>query len=130
MPESRAQQPFERRDDFLELGEHQQFFLTAGDGLGDFAQAREFTAVVLVVGAVAQPLRGVIANLLEAHEEGEHQSPPRDPVVGLFQPLLQFVDGGLIERRLFARQMAKGLTSVLSGRSAIMLLSVLRCRRI
>jgi hypothetical protein len=33
----------------------------------------------------------------------------RDPVAGLFQPFFQLGDGGLIERRLFARQVAEGL---------------------
>ena len=114
-PERRAEQPFQRRDDLLELGEHQQLFLTAGDGLGDFAQARKFAAVVFVIGAVAQPLRGMIANLLEAHEQGQHQPPPRDPVAGLLQALLQLGDRGLIERRLLAGQMAEGLDLGLVG---------------
>jgi hypothetical protein len=67
-PECRCEQPPQGRNDLLELGEHEKLILAARNGLADFSQALEFAAVVFVIGAVTQPLRRMIANLLEAHQ--------------------------------------------------------------
>src|SRR5208282_6334037 len=84
-PERRREQPLQGRNDLLELGEHQKLFLAARDGLADFPKALEFAAVVFVIGAVAQPLRRMIANLLEAHQQRQHQPPSRNPIARLLQ---------------------------------------------
>ena len=63
---------------FLELGENQRLFLAAGYFFRQFAEACEFPAVVRIKGVIAQPLAWVIADLFEAHEEGEDQSASLD----------------------------------------------------
>jgi len=68
-PEHRAEKSGERLGGLAELREHEDLFLLGGDDLGDLAQAREFAAVRLGPRGVAQPLRGVVAELLEAHQE-------------------------------------------------------------
>src|SRR5208283_4077646 len=59
--EFRSEQSLQRRDDLLELGEDQELFLAAGDGLGDLHEATKFAAAFGVIRAVAEPLRWVIA---------------------------------------------------------------------
>ena len=111
----RREQPLQGRNDLLELGEHEKLFLAACDGLADFPQALKFAAVVFVIGAVAQPLRRVIANLLQAHQRGQHQPPSRNPVTRLLQVFLQLADRALIKRGLLAGQMAEGFDLRLVG---------------
>ena len=57
----------------------------------------------------------MIANLLEAHQRGQHQPPSRNAITRLFQVLLQLGDCGLIERRLPTGQMAEGFDLCLVG---------------
>ena len=44
------------------------------DDLGDLAQPGQFAAVRLAPRFIAQPLRRMIADLLEAHQRGEHDA--------------------------------------------------------
>ena len=80
----------------------------------ELAQARPLAAVVLGPGAVAQPLRRVVADLLEAHEEGEHQPLALD-ALGVLELLGQLLDGLLVERGLLAAELAEGLDLGLVG---------------
>ena len=94
------------------------------------AQALELAAVLRVVVAVAEPLRRVVADLLEAHQVGQHHAacrwmpsacasasrPGRAPTARRAPP------AACSGRR-------RPLTSVLSGRSAMTRLSVLSRRR-
>ena len=110
-----AEERGERRGHLAELGEDQHLLLPGGDHLGDLAQARELAAVGFGPGAVAQPLRGMVADLLEAHEEGQHEPPAlrcRRPASSCSR---QLVDGLLVERGLLAAQLAEGLDLGLVG---------------
>ena len=78
------------------------------------AQARELAAVLLRPGAVAEPLRGMVADLLQAHEQGEHDAPALD-AVGVLELLGELVDRLLVERGLLAAQRAEGLHLGLVG---------------
>src|SRR5262249_20714287 len=73
-PEHGAEECCERCGRLLELSEDQRLLLARGHDLRDVAKARELAAVLLGPGAVAEPLRGMVANLLEAHEEGQHDA--------------------------------------------------------
>ena len=87
---SAAQKRRQRRRGFLELGEHQHLLLPRGHGLGDLTQARKLAAGLGRPGAVAQPLRGMVADLLQSHQEREHQALALH-ALGLLQRLLQGV---------------------------------------
>ena len=58
--------------------------------------------------AIAQPLRGVVADLLEAHQEGQHHALALD-AVGVFQRFGQFLHRLLVQRGLRLAQAAAGL---------------------
>ena len=81
---------------------------------GDLAQAGELAAVRFGPGAVAEPLRGMVADLLQAHQEGEHQAPPLH-AVDLLELVGQVLHRLLVERRLLAAQGAEGLHLGLVG---------------
>ena len=112
--EHRAQERRQRRRRLLELGEDQRLLLPGGDLLGDIAQARELAAVLLGPGTVAEPLRGMIADLLQAHEQREHHAPALD-AVDVFELVGEIVDRLLVERRLLAAQETEGLHLGLVG---------------
>ena len=59
------------------------------------------------VGAVAEPLRRVVADLLEPHQRGQHDAAPLD-AVGVLQLPGEVVDRLLVERGLLLRQAAEG----------------------
>ena len=67
-----------------------------------------FTAVGFGPGAVPEPLRGVVADLLQPHQEGEHQAPALH-AVDLLEPVAQVLHRLLVERRLLAAQWTEGL---------------------
>ena len=83
------------------------FLLALGDLLRQFAQAGELAAALRRVAAVAQPLRGMIADLLEPHDERQHEALPLD-AVRVVQRLGQFGDRLLVERRLRFGQRTPG----------------------
>src|SRR5207245_4546084 len=66
------------------------------------AQPRELAAPRLVPDALAQPVRRVIADLLEAHEVGQHQAAPLDALREARDGMLELVDRLLVERGLRA----------------------------
>src|SRR2546425_789338 len=77
-PEHARQERRQRVGGLTELGEHQRLLLLGGDRLGDLAQPGQLATSRLVPRAVAEPLRRVIADLLEAHEIREDQPAPLD----------------------------------------------------
>ena len=108
-PEHARQERRQRVGGLAELGEHQRLLLLGGDRLGDLAQPGQLAASLLVPRAVAEPLRRVIADLLEAHEVGQDQPAPLDALPAAGEHAFQLLDGLLIERRLRARQQAERL---------------------
>ena len=67
-----------------ELGEDQHLLLAGGDHLGDLAQAGPLAAVRLGPLAIVEPLRGVIADLLQAHQCRQHDALAPD-AIGILQ---------------------------------------------
>src|SRR2546422_4762132 len=84
------------------LREHEHLLLLRRHRVDDLAQPRELAAARLVPRTFAQPMRGVVADLLEAHEIGEHQTAPLDSLREPRDGALQLVDRLLIERGLRA----------------------------
>ena len=76
--EDLAEKRRQRRGDLAELGEHQHLLLLGRDDLGDLAQPRQLAAVGLRPATIAEPLRRMIADLLEAHQGREHEAPALD----------------------------------------------------
>ena len=109
-----AEERRQRRGHLPELGEDEHLLLPGGDHLGDLAQPRELAAVLLGPGAVAEPLRGMVADLLEPHQEGEHDAPALD-AVGVVELVGEVVHRLLVERRLLAAQRAERLHLGLVG---------------
>src|SRR4051794_18984129 len=68
--EHRAEECRQRRSCLLELGEDEGFLLPGGNDLRDVAQTRELAAVLLRPSPIAEPLRWMIADLLQPHESG------------------------------------------------------------
>src|SRR5207249_8366140 len=68
----------------------------------DLAQPRELAAARLVPDALAQPVCRVIADLLEAHEVGQHQAASLDALREARDGMLELVDRLLVERGLRA----------------------------
>lgn len=65
----------QRRYHFAELGEHQRLLLARRDNFGDFAEAGELAAVRRAPGAIVQPMRRMIADVLEPHQHWQHHAP-------------------------------------------------------
>ena len=55
-------------DDFAELGEDEDAFLTVGEFRAEFGEAGEFSAIGRGIDAISTPVAGVIADLFEAHK--------------------------------------------------------------
>src|SRR5262245_23836530 len=85
----------------LKLGEDQHLLLARSDLLGDCAQAGELAAVVLGPAPIAEPLRGMIADLLETHQEGQHE-PATLHAINLLKLVSERLHALLVERRLRA----------------------------
>ena len=68
-PKHRPQESRQRRRHFPELSEDEYLLLLGRDDLGDVAQAGPLATVFLGPGAVAQPLRRVVTDLFEPHQE-------------------------------------------------------------
>ena len=85
-PKDPAQKRSQRRGHFAELGEHQHLFLPRCHDLGNLPQAGQFAAVLLGPGLVVQPLRGMIADLLQPHQHGQDHALALN-ALGFFQAL-------------------------------------------
>jgi hypothetical protein len=92
----------------------ERLLLSGADHLRDVAQSRELAAVLLGPGAVAEPLRGMVADLLQPHEESEDDAPAFHSI-DVFELAGEVVHRLLVERRLLAAQGQKTFTSVLSA---------------
>ena len=68
-PKHRPKESRQRSGHLPELGEDEYLLLLGRDDLGDVAQAGPLAAVFLGPGAVAQPLRRVVTDLFEPHQE-------------------------------------------------------------
>ena len=103
-----AQESRQRRCHLLELGEDQHLLLPCRDFFRDFPQARELAAVRLGPCVVAQPLRGMIANLFQPHQQRKHDAATLDSI-RLFELTGKIVDCLLIQRHLLSAQQTEGL---------------------
>ncbi len=112
--ENLAQEGGQRTGHLAKLGEDQHLLLLGGDHLGDFAQARPFAAVLLRPDVVAQPLRGMVADLLEPHQHRQHDALALD-ALGLLQAFRQVLDGLGVQRGLPAAEAAQRLDLGLVG---------------
>ena len=75
---------------------------------------RPFAAVFLRPDIVVQPLRGMIADLLQPHQHRQHDALALD-ALGLLQALRQVLDGLAVQRRLPAAEAAQRLDLGLVG---------------
>jgi hypothetical protein len=107
--EEAGQEGGQRLGGLAELREHQDLLLLRRHRLDDLSQSRKLAASRLVPGALARPVRGVVADLLEPHQIGEDQAAPLDALGEPRDGTPQLVDGPLIERGLPARQEAERL---------------------
>ena len=112
--EHRGQERRQRRGHLLELGEDERLLLPGADHLRDVAQSRELAAVLLGPGAVAEPLRGMVADLLQPHEESEDDAPAFHSI-DVFELAGEVVHRLLVQRRLLAAQGAECLHLGLVG---------------
>src|SRR6266581_3067708 len=93
--------------DLTVLGKYQNFLLLGGDFLAQFAQTMEFAAVSRRISPIAEPLRGVVADLFKPGQKGQDNAAALDAFDLRFQTLGQFIDRLLINRRLAAGQWTK-----------------------
>ena len=113
-PEHGAQERRQWRRRLLELGEDKRLLLPGGDHLRDVAQTCELAAVLLGPRTVAEPLRGMVADLLQPHEKGQHDASALHPI-DLFELAGEIVHRLLVKRRLLAAQGAEGFHLGLVG---------------
>src|ERR1700687_1847560 len=102
LPEKRGN----RLGRLAELGEHEHLLLLGSDHFRELAQAREFPALGFDPRTVAEPLRWMMADLLEAHQERQYDAfAPHGlrPIEGL----RQFLYRPLVKRRLRGAQVTK-----------------------
>ncbi len=90
---------------FAKLREHDQLVLARRDRLAQLSETHELAAVAGLVLAVSEPLRGMIADLLEAHQEGQHDAASFD-ARELPQNPPHLVDGFMVEGRLVLAEQA------------------------
>ncbi len=93
-----------------ELGEDQGAILHAQHLLQHLRQALQLAGAPRQRGAIAQKLRRMIANLLQAQKRAQHRPLPRElrfaRLLGIRHALQRFRHHRLIERRLLLRQRA------------------------
>ena len=104
-PKTAPRKRSQRCGHFAELREDEHFVLSRRNDLRDLSQSGELAAVGLAPRSIAQPVRGVIADLLEAHQRREHDAATFHPL-GSLELGRQLGHRLLVERRLFARQVA------------------------
>src|SRR5260370_34049782 len=98
-PEYRTEKGRERRRCLAKLGEDQRFLLPSGNDFCDVAQAAELAAVLLTPCTVAEPLRRMVADLLESHQERQNHTSALHSF-GVLQRTAELSYGLLVERRL------------------------------
>src|SRR5207247_2234552 len=81
--EERSKERRKRCGHLAELREDEHFLLLRGDDLRYLAQSGQLAAVGLTPRSIAEPLRRMIADLLEAHQRCEHDAPTLHPVSSL-----------------------------------------------
>src|SRR5437867_10272879 len=99
-PGAAEHRPEERRDGsrhLSKLAEDEHLLLPGRDDLRDVPQARPLAAVYLGPRTVAKPLRRVVADLLEPHQERQDEALAPD-ALGELELRGHFLDGLLIER--------------------------------
>jgi hypothetical protein len=77
------------------LRENEHLLLLGGDHLRELAQAREFPALLFRPRTVSEPLRRMIANLLESHQERQHHALAAHSL-GLIERGCEFLDRPLV----------------------------------
>ena len=101
LAEHPRQVPRQRVGDFAVLGEDQDLLLARGDLLAQLAQPIELAAVRGRIGAVSEPLRGVVADLFEPGEKGQDDAAALNALhLRGLQPFRQIRHRLLIQRRL------------------------------
>ena len=90
------------------------FSCRAAIDLRDVAQTRELAAVLLSPRAVAEPLRWMVADLLQPHEKGQDDAPALHSI-DVFELAGQLFHCLLVKRRLLAAQGAEGFHLGLVG---------------
>ena len=104
-----TEQPLQGIADLGELGEQQQALALGHDLLDHLGDPLQLVGARLEEGAaVLEELGGVVADLLEPGQGGEHQPLPLD-AVGRLQLALHIVHHGLVERGLFRGEVAVDL---------------------
>src|SRR5207247_4342514 len=101
----RFQKRRQRAGHFAKLREDERLLLPGSDDLGKLAQARELAAIGFVPGAVAQPMRRMIADLLEPHQKRQNDAAALNSFTAI-ELLGQLRYGLLVKRGLLARQLA------------------------
>ena len=98
----------QRRRDLAKLREYQRLLLPLGQFLAQRGQPLELAASLRIVTAVPQPLRGMIADLLQARQMSEDDPTPLDSLHPL-ELLRQLAHRLLIQRGLPLAQTAERL---------------------
>ena len=129
--EHRAEERGQRRGHLAELREDQHLLLPGRDHLGELAQPRQLAAVAFASQAPSpSQCDGMVADLLEAHQIREHEAAALDalaPRASCVAPARRPPARRAPPAVRLSRQNA--FTSVLSGRSAMTVLSVFSRRR-
>jgi hypothetical protein len=107
-PEHALEEERQRLRRLAELGEDQHLLLLVGDDLAQLAQARELPALLGRPRAVPEPLGGMIADLLEAHEIRQDDPPALDAcrAIEVLELLGEVLHRFLVERGLHPAQPA------------------------
>jgi hypothetical protein len=103
--EHTVQEAGQRFGERLELGEDQHPLLPFGDRFADLGQPLEFAALLGRKVRFIQVLGGMIADLFQLHQHGQHQSTSRHPV-GVLQSPLEFCHHPFVQRCLLLGQSA------------------------
>src|SRR5271157_192431 len=127
-PEDRSEEPGKWRRYLPELCEDEHFFLLGGNNLGDIAQTNPFSTVLFAPCAVPQPLRWMIAYLLEPHQERQYQPLALDSLAAS-SCAASSSTASWYSTACLRLSWQNALTSVLSGRSEITVLSVFSRRK-
>ncbi len=104
-PEDPAEVPRQGLGHLAELGEHQHLLLAQRELLAQLGQAGELAALLGREAPVAEPLRGMVADLLEPQQGGEDRAAPLD-AVHRAEPPLELLHGLLVEGRLLPGERA------------------------